>query len=115
MPPPPTRPIQYQTVSLSSEASAAAARTSARLNRPFPASAPPARRNGTAGSGSPICSASTQPKTTRYPCRTRTSRTPSIALRQDIRSGQRTAQVPLVPDEEEIEAHAAQRPVALQH
>jgi len=29
MRPPPTRPIQYQTVSLSSEASAAAARTSA--------------------------------------------------------------------------------------
>src|SRR5439155_3511425 len=58
---------------------------SARLNRPSPARAPAARRNGMAGSGSPICSASTQPKTTRYPCRTRTSMTPSITLRQDIR------------------------------
>ena len=61
---PPRRPIPYQIVSLTSEASAARTRTSVRLSRPLPASAPAASRTGTAGIGSPICSAKTQPNTT---------------------------------------------------
>ncbi len=62
--PPRTRPIQYQMVSLTSEATAARTSTSATLSRPLPATAPAASRTGTAGSGSPICSANTQPNTT---------------------------------------------------
>src|SRR5207302_1678691 len=46
------------------QATAARTSTSATLSRPLPATAPAASRTGTAGSGSPICSANTQPNTT---------------------------------------------------
>ena len=61
---PPARPIWYQIASLISEADVAAARMSPRLNRSAPARPPAASRIGTAGSGRPICSASTHANTT---------------------------------------------------
>src|SRR3989442_314288 len=76
--PPRVRPIQYQMVSLPSDASAARRRTSARLNRPVPASAPAASKTGAAGIGNPLCSAKTQPETTTEPHPTRKSIPPSI-------------------------------------
>src|SRR5215470_17715701 len=69
---PPSRPTTYQTMSAMSEAMPDRIRSSARLSLPVPAAAPAASRNGIAGIGMPICSARTEPKTTRYPYRTST-------------------------------------------
>src|SRR6266478_2707552 len=77
---PPTRPIQYQAMSAASEATPANARMRPRLRRPLPAMPPAASRTGMAGIGTPICSASTEPKTTRYPYRTRTPIAPSMSV-----------------------------------
>ena len=63
--PPLVRPMQYQIVSLTNEAIAARANAAARLSCPLPASAPAAIMTGTAGIGSPICSARTHTKRTR--------------------------------------------------
>ena len=62
---PPSRPTTYQAMSAISEAMPDSTRTSARLSFPLPARPPAASRNGIAGIGMPICSARTEPKTTR--------------------------------------------------
>src|ERR1700675_2996278 len=59
--------------SLISDAIAATARTSPKLNLRNPARAPAASRKGVAGTGKPICSASTAAIKTIYPCMTRNS------------------------------------------
>jgi hypothetical protein len=64
---PATRPIQYHIVSASREAMDAARMISGKLSRPVPATPPDASRNGSAGKGRPICSASTQPNTMAWP------------------------------------------------
>ena len=61
---PPVRPIQYQTVSPISEATPATARRTSGCSCPLPTRAPAASSTGSEGTGSPICSASTAPKTT---------------------------------------------------